>query len=157
MMIFFLFKPLNIKEQKFTDVPLFEISTFTLLEFSDKGLITLMKGSNAIRYSNRYKVTDVDFTDNAKEYRANMKADHGLYKNEVIDLKGDVLYTREDGLTFESETANYDKKTKVAHTNSNYVSYLDKNRATGSSLTYNNLSKKIESKNIIVNYQLKGK
>lgn len=157
MMIFFLFKPLNIKEQNFTDVPLFEISSFTLLEFSEQGLITLMKGSGAVRYSNNYVVSNVDFTDNSKEYRANMKAKNGLYKDEIIDLEGDVVYTREDGLTFESQTANYNKKTTVAHTKSNYVSYLGKNKATGSSLTYNNLSKKIESNTIVANYQIKGK
>ncbi|MCX6051416.1 MAG: LPS export ABC transporter periplasmic protein LptC [Campylobacterales bacterium] len=157
MMIFFLFEPLNIKEQKFTDVPLFEMTAFTLLEFNDKGLAARMSGNSAIRYNDRYKVTNVDYTDNTKEFKANMKANDGLYKDEIIDLKGDVIYVREDGLTFKSQTATYDKKTTVLQTGSDYVSYLDKNKVVGSSFTYNNLLKKIESKNIVVNYQLKEK
>jgi LPS export ABC transporter protein LptC len=157
MMIFFLFEPLNIKEQKFTDVPLFEISSFTLLEFNNKGLATLMKGDSAIRYSNRYQVAKIDYTDNSQEYRATMQANNGLYKDEIIDLKGNVVYTREDDLTFKSQTATYNKSTSVAHTDSDYISYRGKNRAVGSSLTYDNLLKKIESKNIVANYQLKGK
>ncbi|MFA6191952.1 MAG: LPS export ABC transporter periplasmic protein LptC [Sulfurimonas sp.] len=154
VMIFFLFKPLNIKEQNFTDVPLFEMSLFTLLEFNDKNLITLMTGSDAVRYSDRYKVANIDYTDNSKGYRANMKANDGLYQNEIIDLKGDVVYTREDGFTFKSQTADYNNITKVAHTNSDYISYQGKNRVVGSSLTYNNVLRKVESKNIIANYQL---
>ncbi|MCX6076695.1 MAG: LPS export ABC transporter periplasmic protein LptC [Campylobacterales bacterium] len=154
MMIFFLFEPLNIREQNFIDVPLFEMSSFTLLEFDDKNLITLMTGNNAVRYSDRYKVANIDYTDNSKGYRANMKASDGLYQNEIIDLKGDVVYTREDGLIFKSQTADYNNITKIAHTNSDYVSYQGKNRVVGSSLTYNNVLKKIESKNIVANYQL---
>lgn len=155
MMIFFLFEPLNIKEQKFKDVPLFEMSSFKLLEFSQDGLVTLMLGDSAIRYKNRYEVSKMDYTDNAKQYKANIKANKGLYQGDNINLKGDVIYTRDDGLTFESQAAEYNKKTKVAYTNSDYVSYQGKNRVIGASLIYNNLEKKIESKQIVAKYQLK--
>lgn len=154
-MIYVFFKPLDIKEQNFNDVPLFDMGTFTLYEFSDKGLATLMNGSYAVRYSNRYKVSDIDYTDNSQEYIANIKADSGLYKGNVIDLKGNVVYIREDGLTFKSQEASYDKTTTVVQTNSDYVAYMGENRAVGTSLRYNNTSKKMESKNITAHYQLK--
>ena len=155
MMIFVFFKPLNIKEQNFNDVPLFDMDSFTLFEFSDKGLSTLMRGENAVRYSNRYKVSDIDYTDNSQEYIANIKADNGLYKGDNIDLTGNVVYIREDGLTFKSQEASYNKVTTVVKTNSDYVAFMGNNRAVGTSLKYNNSSKKMESKNIVAHYQLK--
>jgi LPS export ABC transporter protein LptC len=155
MMIFFLFKPLDIKEQNFKDVPLFDMSTFTLFEFNNKGLATLMQGTYAVRYSNRYKVSNIDYTDNSQEYIANIKADNGVYKGNIIDLSGNVVYLREDGLTFKSQEASYNKSTTVVQTNSDYVAYMGENRAVGTSLRYNNTTKKMESKNIIAHYQLK--
>lgn len=154
-MIFVFFKPLNIKEQNFNDVPLFDMVRFKLFEFSPKGLSTLMNGDYAVRYSNRYKVEDIDYTDNSQEYIANIKADHGMYKDKKINLNGNVLYTREDGLVFKSQEAFYDKVSTIVSTNSDYVAYLGKNRVVGTSLKYNNSTKQIESKNIVAKYQLK--
>ncbi len=155
MMIFFLFKPMDIKEQNFDDIPLFEMSAFTLLEFNPSGLATLMVGESATRYNDRYKVKKINYTDNTQEFRANMKANEGLYRDEIVDLNGDVAYVREDGLIFKSESASYDKKTATASTLDAYVSEQGANKVIGTALKYNNLLKRVESKNIVVNYQLK--
>ncbi len=158
-MIFVGFKPLDIKEQEFVDVPLFKLVSFTLHEFDNKGLVTLMKGSQGIRYKDRYKVLDIDYTDNSKEYIANMRADEGLYKDidDSVDLKGNVFYNREDGLIFQTDEATYSKKTHIAKTKAEYVMYRGLNKATGTKLVYNNKSNQIKSKNITINYKLKEK
>jgi len=157
MAIFFLFKPMHIKKQKFEDVPLFELTSFTLHELNRAGLQTVMTGNSAIRYSDRYSVADIDYTDNSKEYIANMRAKHGLYKNEIIDLKDDVVYSREDGLTFETSRATYNKKTNIATADADYVSYQDKNVVHGSFVKYNNSLNRVESKNVTAVYKLKAK
>jgi len=155
-MIFVGFKPLDIKQQKFDDVPLFELESFVLHELSQDGLVTLMKGTKAIRYSNRYDVSNMDYTDNSKEFLANMRANKGLYrdKKEIIDLEGDVIYNREDGLVFESQEASYNKKSSIAKTRKDYVMYRDKDRVIGTSLTYDNANNRIKSKNVVANYQI---
>ncbi len=153
--IFLLFKPLDVKQQEFKDIPLFELMSFTLYELDNKGLTTLMNGTKAIKYTNRYKVDNINYTDNSKKYIANIKADIGLYKDETIDLKGNVVYSREDGLIFETQKALYNKKTGVAHTNKKYVLYKQKNRVKGSSLIYNNVLNKTYSKNVVAKYQMK--
>ena len=155
-MIFIGFKPLDIKQQKFVDVPLFQLEAFTLHELSQDGLVTIMKGSKAIRYSNRYKVFDIDYTDNSKDFIANMRADKGLYRDKanIIDLTGNVIYNREDGLIFESQEASYNKKTSIAHTNKDYVIYKDKNRVIGTSLIFDNVLNKVKSKDVIAKYQI---
>ncbi|WP_455756046.1 LPS export ABC transporter periplasmic protein LptC [Sulfurimonas sp.] len=153
-MIFFLFKPLNIKEQKFDDIPLFELEKFKLIELSNSGLTTILDGAKGIKYSDRYEILHVDYTDNSKKYLANMKANNGLYKGDTINLNGDVVYSREDGLSFKTQKATYSKKTNIAKSTTNYVSYLGNNKIEGSYIEYNNLTKVIKSKNIKANYQL---
>ncbi len=153
--IFFLFKPLDIKQRDFVDIPIFELKSFTMYELDTNGLITVMKGDNAIRYSNRYKVSNIDYTDNSRKYLASMKADSGLFKDEVVDLIGNVNYQREDGLSFRTQKASYNKKTKVAYTDMDYISFMGDNKIVGSSLKYDNILKRITSKNVRVKYQLK--
>ncbi len=157
LVVFIGFKPMNVKQQEFVDVPLFELMEFTLYELNQDGLVTIMKGNKATRYEDRYKVTNIDYTDNSKKYMANMRADKGLYKdkNEVLDLKDNVIYNREDGFIFETEKINYNKVTSIAKTNKKYVMYKDDHKITGTSLIYNNSSNKIASKNIIAIYHLK--
>lgn len=155
LMILFLFKPLEIKQQQFSDVPLFSISSFTMYELNSKGLITLMNGKEATKYTDRYIVEEMNYTDNSKEYIANMKSNSGMYKNDIVSLDGDVLYVREDGLTFETQNAVYNKKTKIAMADGNYLLYRGANRVTGNGLKYNNSLERVESRNVTAKYQLK--
>ncbi|MDA3908371.1 MAG: LPS export ABC transporter periplasmic protein LptC [Sulfurimonas sp.] len=155
-MIFIGFKPLNIKQREFIDVPLFQLEAFTLHELNEEGLATIMRGSKATRYSDRYKVYDIDYTDNSKKFIANMRADDGIYRDldDILDLKGNVLYNREDGLIFESDEATYNKKSAIATTNKDYIMYRGKNRVVGTSLVYNNRLNKVKSKNVVAKYQI---
>lgn len=156
-MIFFLFKPLSIKEQSFTDVPLFEVGLFTIYEINTFGLDSILLGTKATRYVDRYDMDNVNFTDNTQKYIANIKANNGVYKNDIITLKQDVIYNREDGLSFSSDEAIYNKKNSIVKTNHKYVAYSGKNKLVGSSLVYNNLKNRTKSKNITVTYQLREK
>jgi len=154
LMILMLFKPLEIKEQKLTDVPLFNISSFTMYELNKEGLTSLMSGTEGIRYKDRYKVEFMDYTDNSKEYIANMKANSGIYKNDTVYLDGDVVYFREDGLTFETQKVIYNKKTTIARADGDYVLYRNGSKVVGEKLKYNNSLNRVQSKNVVVKYQL---
>lgn len=155
MMIYLLFEPLKLKEQKFIDVPLFELKIFTMYELDTLGLRTFLLGSESKRFDDRYTIEDMNYTDNSKEYIAHIKANHGIYKEENVFLNGHVVYLREDGLTFKSDKAQYNKKTKIIKTDSDFVIYRDKDVVTGSSAEYNNLTNKIKATNTKVTYQLK--
>ena len=157
MLIFIGFKPLDVKQQNFVDVPLFELQSFVVYEINQLGLDTMMLGSNAIRYSDRYTVKNIDYTDNSTNYIANMKANNGIYKNNIVVLNGDVVYTREDGLTFQTQKAIYNKKTSIAKTDTPYVLYQGQNRVRGLSLIYNSKLNTIQSNQVVSKYQLKEK
>ena len=154
-MVLFLFKPLNIKEQKVQEVPLLELEKFKLTELDNKGLLSITEGSKGARYTDKYTIVDLDYTDNTDEFLANIKSNDALYKGDLIKLNGDVLYTREDGFSFQTQKANYNKKTKIAKSETRYVSYMGEHRATGSSIEYDNIRGIIKSKNIVANYKLK--
>ena len=154
-MILFLFKPMDLQTQQFKDVPLFELHDFTMYELTPQGLTTVLLGTTGTRYANRYTIDNMDYTDNSKKYIANMISDFGVYKNETVDLKGHIVYTREDGLTFKSDKAFYNKKTADIVSRTKYIAYLNDNIVIGSYIKYNNISRKIYSKNVIAKYQLK--
>ncbi len=148
---------MKIKQQKFIDVPIFELTSFTLHELDKTGLQTTMLGDSAVRYEDRYLVTNIDYTDNTKEYIANMKAKQGLYKDEIVDLKEDIVFAREDGLIFLTQKATYSKKTGIVVSEGDYRSYLGENIIDGSFIKYNNSLRRIESKNVTARYQLSEK
>ena len=154
-LIYFLFEPMDIKEQNSKEVPLFSLDAFTLHELDTSGMTALMKGNEAQRFSNRYDVKNIDYTDNSKEFAANMKAKHGLYKKEIVYLDGDVFFTRADGLRYFSQKAVYNKKTKVATSKTDYIAMMGKNQVDGSSIIINNKQKKIYSKNVYAIYKIK--
>ncbi len=154
MMIYFFFKPLDIKEQTFTDVPIFEISSFNLYEVDKKSVTTVMNGDKAIKYSDRYKISNINYTDNSEKYLANMRANNGIYKDDIITLNGDVFYDREDGLAFKSDMLTYNKKTNLTKTDKDFVLYKNENSIRGTSLIYNNVLNKLQADNVVVKYQL---
>lgn len=155
--IFFLFKPLDLQQKVFDDVPLFELNQFTLYEVNQLGLATLMNGDNAFKFTNRYEVTGINYTDNSHEYIANMKADYGEYQDDIMLLKDNIVYLREDGLTFETNKLRYNKQTDIVVSETPYVAFRGANIITGESLIYDNLADKLESQKVNVTYNLGDK
>ncbi|MDF1883797.1 LPS export ABC transporter periplasmic protein LptC [Sulfurimonas sp. SAG-AH-194-C21] len=155
MLIYIFFQPLKIKEQEFKDIPLLTMDNFIMYELQSTGLQTNMSGTNALRYTDRYIVENVNFTDNSKEFISNMQANKGVYKNSTVNLTGEVVYTREDGLTFESDTLKYNTQSAIAQTQDDYLAYKGDNSMLGASFIYDSLNNIMKSKKVIVKYQLK--
>ncbi len=152
--IFVYFKPLYIKEKIFVDVPLFELNNFTLYELDKYGLKTLMSGDSTVKYSDRYEVHAINYTDNSKKYMANMQSDYGIYKDDNVILSGNIEFIREDGFTFETDKARYNKLQNTLTTDGSYKSFREGNSIIGSSLKFNNVLNRIKSSNVTVTYQL---
>lgn len=154
-LILVLFKPLNIKQQDFGEIPIFELTNFKVMELDEKGLTTVMNGDKGIRYKDRYVVNNIDYTDNTKKYLANMKANKGIYKDDIIDLEGNLVYVREDGISFSTQKAIYNKETNIVVSSTNYIANIGQNEVTGSYIEYNNALETMKSQNVTVNYKLK--
>ena len=126
-----------------------------MYELNPQGLKTFMLGSEAFRYADRYTVENIDHTDKSKAHISNMKANFGVYKNDKLDLDGNVTLVRDDGLSFETQKASYYKNKALFVTNTNYTLSQGKNIVRGTYLDHNNLTGKIHSKNINAKYYIK--
>lgn len=153
--IYFGFQPLYLKQQSFEDVPQFELKSFTLYELDKDGLITLMSGQEATKYNDRYKVEEINYTDNSKKRLLNMKATSGLYKNEQVILSGGVDIYGENDFSFESDTVRYDKRKALISTDTNYIFVRGDDSMIGSSLEYYPNLDKMKSTKVEITYQIK--
>ena len=154
IMINISFEPMDVNKEKSTDVALFNVSSFTMYEFDKNGLTSLTSGLEGAKYIDKYAIEFIDYTDNSKDYIVNMKADSGIYENDNVYLNGDVVYFREDGLTFETQQAIYNKKTTIVNADGNYTIYRDNNKIIGKKLKYNNSLNTFQSRDVSVVYQL---
>lgn len=155
MSIFFLFEPQKTEQKEFGEVPLLHIKRFTMYEFDPNSLKTLMYGSEAFRYSDRYTIDNIDHSDNSKLHISNLKAKYGLYKDNTLHLDGNVTFVRDDGLKYQTQSALYYKDKSLFVTDTNYKLTQAENSLRGSSLDYNNITGKIHSKNIEAIYYIK--
>ena len=155
--IFFLFEPIKIKKSEAKETPLLQLGEFELSELNHQGLKSIMKGSSGLRYKDRYIVDNLDYTENENEYRSNIKAKNGIHKGVLLNLSGNVVYTRVDGLSFKSQKASYNQKTKIVISPTKYISYMGDNEVRGSYVKYNNITQIVKSKNVTVKYNLKDK
>ena len=155
LMILFLFKPIDMKKNNHGEIALLTLKNFKISELSKEKLSSVIIGETGTRYSDRYIIDNLNYTDNEGEFLVNLKSKIGNYKNNILDLKGDVEYIRADGLSFYSQRAIYNEKTKVVNTPVKYTSNMNGNRAKGSSIVYNSVTKVTKSKNITINYKIK--
>jgi LPS export ABC transporter protein LptC len=153
-MIYFLFEPMNLDKTDTKEMPQFSLEKFTMYELDQNGLTAKMLGDDGLKYSDRYVVKNIDYTDNSKEFKTNMKALDGLYKKDILYLKGDVELKRDDGLNFFSQKLTYNKLKDTAHTDVKYIAYMGKNFVTGSRAKIDNRAGKIRSKKIYAVYNL---
>ncbi len=153
--IFFFFTPQNVDQKNIKDTPLLHIKNFTMYELDPAGLKTYMLGSEAFRYTDRYTVDNIDHTDKSKTHVSNLKADYGVYKNNKLDLDGNVTLVRDDGLSYETQKAFYYKDKGLFVTDTDYTLSQGNNILRGRYIDHNNLTGKIHSKNINAKYYIK--
>ncbi|MBA1437436.1 MAG: LPS export ABC transporter periplasmic protein LptC [Epsilonproteobacteria bacterium] len=147
-------RPQNYTSKKMGDIPLLHVTDFTMYELDTQGLKTLMLGGQVYRYADRYTIDKIDHTDNSKTHITNLRADFGIYKNDILTLDGNVTLVRDDGVSYVTQHAKYYKKKGLFVGNTDYILTQGKNRLTGTYVDHNNISGKIHSKNIFATYFL---
>ena len=155
--ILFFFRPMSVKSEEKTEVAQIDLVNFTTYELDQNGLKNVMSGSHGWRYTNRYEIFDVNFTDNTKQYIQKMAADFGRYQNSVIDLVGNVHYRREDGLAFVSNEATYDQNRSTASTKGEFKIVHNNDWVEGKALVYNSEAGTVNAKEIEAHYLIREK
>lgn len=149
------FEPLERKEQVVKKTPSLELENFKLSELDTKGLKNVMYAKRGEKYKSKYTVTDFTFLDASKSNITDISAKTGVYRGNILTLVGDVKYIRDDGLIFETQKANYNKKSNIMRSLNKYTSTFNGHKAIGSLLVYNNDSGIVRSRNITMKYNLK--
>jgi hypothetical protein len=148
---------MNLKKTEDKEISQFSLEYFTLYELSKDGLISKMSGDDGIRYTNRYVVSKMDYTDNSKELISNMTAKSGIYKQNIVYLSGDVAFKRDDGLRFFSQKVVYNKTKDIVSSDVDYIAYMGENYLFGKSVVFDNKKSTMKSKNINAVYNLEQK
>ncbi len=152
--IFVFIKPFDIHKAETKEVAMLELNDFVIYELDTKGLNTKLIGAHAFKFTNRYEIDDVDYTDSKNELSDNLTAKFGKYQDDIIDLKGEVHYTRVDGIHFESDEAQYKNKLGVVSTQKDFKLYQDKSWFHGTKLFFNTKKETYNAKSVTGSYQL---
>lgn len=151
------FRPMQIQTEITEEVAQLELFDFTLHELDPQGLRNVLGGSKGNRFSDRYVIEDVNYTDNTKKYVENMRSDIGVYKGNVVTLEGNVRYHRQDGIYFRSNRATFDQNHSVARTQGAFVLTKGDDSVRGENLFYNSDSGTIKAQNVTGVYMINEK
>lgn len=149
------FTPNYILSKDVGEVPKIELFSFTLYEISHKGIEHILEGKEGKKFDDRYAVTSAKFSDNTKTLFQTIKSDNVDYRSDVIKLKGNVHYAREDGLEFRSNEGKYNTESSLIQTQGGFVITQKSNRIDGTKLLYDNKNDTVSADHVRVSYQLK--
>jgi len=153
--VYFGFKPLDIALKKQEQLPLVELSNFTLYEVDRVKLRTQLTAKDAKKFEDRYEIQNIDYTDNKKDFLVNIQAQKAIYKDNNIFLNGDISFVREDGFTFHTQSAKYEKKDDLLTIKGKFFAKNKDSNMSGENLLYKINDEVVESKNIKIVYDLK--
>lgn len=149
------FTPNYILSKDVGEVPKIELFSFTLYEISHKGIDHILEGKEGKKFDDRYAVTSAKFSDNTKTLFQTIESENVDYQSNIIKLKGNVHYAREDGLEFRSNEGKYNTDTAMIQTQGAFVITQKSNRIDGSTLLYDNKNNTVSADHVRVSYQLK--
>lgn len=155
-MIYLFFHPMKLDTLDKGEVPQLELANFTIYDLDRNGLKSIFNGTKGYRYQDRYEVFDVNYTDNSRKDISNITSDFAVYKDNIVKMYGNLVYTKADGLIYKSDDGNYDQKTGILRTKGKYISYKNNDRITGNDLMYDSKQGHTTSKNVFAIYTIKN-
>jgi len=153
--VYIFLRPMDIKQKLPNEIAQLELINFSVYELNATTLKSVLKGSSGKRYENRYEVENVTYTDNTKDFREEMSAGYGLYKNNIIALEKNVHFKREDGLEFISKEAQYDQNRSVATTKGEFRIKNYEDWVVGDKLYYDTQKGRVTAQKVEGLYNLK--
>jgi len=119
--IYIFFSPMKLPINKESKTAQLQLSHFTVYNLTTHGVQSVFSGTKGLKYGLKYIVYDVNYTDNSTKSLANITALHGVFKQPIIKLDGNVLYKNISGLIFKSNEATYNQTSKVLRTKGKYI------------------------------------
>jgi len=152
--MFSYFKPTESAKGVAENVPLFELDHFVIYEITPHKISHSFSGDHGAKFQDYYDATNAKLTNNKRELLESIQADHAIYQGDVINLKGNVHYVREDGLEFRSHEGIYDQKNSFAKTKGAFTITKDQHSVRGTQLYYDLAHDTVDANQITGIYQL---
>lgn len=152
--IYLFFTPMKIKEKENKEVAMLDLADFSVYKFDPNGLQSIMKGLTGKRFSDRYEVTDVNYTDDNGVFIQNIKADFALQKDEDVFLEGNVRYKRSDSKMFLSDEAQYHHGSSILTTQGPFTIVDNSDWLIGTKLYYDSANEIAKGEHIKGTYTL---
>ena len=153
--VFLFFKPMKVNIAEPGELAQIELDRFIVHEVTPAGVKTILAGTHALRFTDRYEVNDLNLTDRSENHTENMRAKFGIYREPLISLRDDVHYERDDGIVFETDSADYNRSSGQMVAAGPFILWQGRDRVEGKDLFYNSKSGDISAKKIVGNYMLK--
>ena len=153
--VFLFFKPLKVDLASPEELAQIELNRFVVHEVNESGVKTILAGSYAQRFADRYEVSDLNLTDRSDKHIENMTAKRGVYREPMVYLQDDVNYRRDDGIRFETDSVDYNQTSGRMSTDGAFVLKRGEDRFKGNDLVYNTKRGTISAKQIEGIYILK--
>lgn len=153
--VFLFFKPLKVDIADPGEMPQIELERFMVHEVTEQGVKTILAGRYARRYEDRYTVDDVNVTDRTDVHAQNMQAGQGVYREPVIMLQDNVRYRRDDGVRFQTQSAEYNQSSGDVAADTHFILWQGNDRLEGDALRYNTKSGDASGKHIVGDYEIK--
>jgi LPS export ABC transporter protein LptC len=112
--IFFYIKPIDVesslKYRDYKEIPLLSFSDFHIYDFDENRIVrTTLQGQYGEAFENSYyRIKDVELTYKSSRGFENISSNYAYYKNQEIDIIGDVTYSRDDGVKIDTDQITYD-------------------------------------------------
>jgi len=147
--ILFLFRPISEKESSKKDVPQLEIKNFKLYEVDQLSVKTMASAPRALKYKDRYKLYNLLLKQKANKQSTTIRAKYGVYKNHCIHVEGGVIVSRDDGVEFKSDEADFNQTSQIITTQKKFTFSQKNNSFSGANLLYRIKDKSIKATNIV--------
>ncbi len=145
---------MDIEQFDTSDTAMLELSNFKLYNIGSEGLDMMLQGSYAERYSDRYEIRNLSYTNNSVQEQQKIAAALAIYQDKTLYLNGNVIYEKGDNFMFTSDEAQYNEETKSAYTTGKFELKSSDGLFSGHELQYNSESEKVKAKTITAIYHL---
>lgn len=144
------------------DIPLVVFEKPLMYTLTDKNLSRVVEASHAVRYKTRDEIYDASIllrnNLEKKDYKIEtLEAQVIIKKDDILSLKRDVKYNRDNFINLHTDALDYNLKTRLAKNSVAYSGYYYNNSIKGTNLYLDGTKNYMKSNNVHFEIEVKNK
>ncbi len=145
---------MDIKSYDNNDTAMLELKEFKLFDIGSNGLNMMLQGESGKRFSDRYEINDLNYSNLSTKKSQAMSASLARYKDNILYLDNNVIYQQGENFIFKSNEAIYNEKNNKASTSGKFELKSADGLFGGAALEYNSETQNVKAKSITAIYHL---